>query len=494
VRLLIVGAGIVGASIARIASMYRGLEVYLLDREADVGWGASKANTGILHPGHEEDPILHPLRAKLCVEGNRLWRMWAGDLDIPVKFPGELMLTFEGCEGEARKYIELARVNGVPGVRLIYRDEAERLEPLISRESVAAVWAPTAGVISPMDAVIALVENAVSNGVKLLTETEVRMVVVSDGRVRGVETSVGFIEADIVVNAAGIHADEIARTVGLDYSLKPRKGEYILFDRLAYPKPRRIIHPTPTPISKGVYVVETVDGNLLIGPTAEDLPYHSRDDTSTSMEGLSKLLSEASKLVEKLPPRDRIVKFFAGVRPEPPRGDWIIEAYTDPWGFVDVAGIRSPGLTAAPAIALYLFDLMRRKYDLKLEVKDSWNPRRRGIARIKDKPPSYVKKLIEKDSRYGSIVCWCNVVSEAEVLEALRRMKSIGLKTITLDGVKFRSKAMYGFCQGSFCRAKVALLISRIEGIPLWEVRVNSAETKLGIGDVKYLLRGGVDG
>ena len=493
-RILIVGAGIVGASIARIASMYRSLEVYLLDREVDVGWGASKANTGILHPGHEEDPSLYPLRAKLCVEGNRLWRIWARDLDIPVKFPGELMLIFEGYENKARGYIDLARVNGVPGVRLIYRDEAERLEPLISREAVAAVWAPTAGVISPMDAVIALVENAVSNGVKLLTETEVRRVVVSDGRVSGVETSIGFIEADIVVNAAGIHADEVARTIGLDYRLKPRKGEYILFDSFADPKPRRIIHPTPTPISKGVYVVETVDGNLLIGPTAEDLPYNSKDDTSTSIEGLSRLLSEASKLVEKLPPMDRIIKFFAGVRPEPPHGDWIIEAYTDPWGFVDVAGIRSPGLTAAPAIALHVFDLIREKYDLKLEVKSSWDPRRKGIARIKDKPPSYVKKLIEKDSRYGSIVCWCNIVSEAEILEALRRMKSIGLKTITLDGVKFRSKAMYGFCQGSFCRAKIAFLISKIEGIPLWKVKINSVETNLGIGDVKCLLRGEVDG
>ncbi|MEM2740433.1 MAG: FAD-dependent oxidoreductase, partial [Candidatus Bathyarchaeia archaeon] len=207
-RLLIVGSGIIGASIARIASMYRGLDVYLVDKEADVGWGASKANTGIIHPGHEEDPNLYPLRARLCVEGNRLWRIWARELDIPVKFPGEFMLVFEGFEGEARRYIDLARINGVPGVRLLYRDEAEKIESSINGEAVAAVWAPTAGVTSPIDAVIALVENAVSNGVKLLTETEVRRVVVSDGRVRGIETSRGFIEADIVVNAAGIYADD----------------------------------------------------------------------------------------------------------------------------------------------------------------------------------------------------------------------------------------------------------------------------------------------
>lgn len=490
-RMLIIGAGVVGASIARIASMYDGLDVYLLDKEADVGWGASKANTGIIHPGHEEDPSLHPLRAKLCVEGNKLWRVWARDLDIPIKFPGELMLVFEGFEDEARRYIDLARVNGVPGVRLLYRDEAERMDPSISREAIAAVWAPTAGVISPMDAVIALVENAVYNGVKLLTEVEVKRVIVSDSRVRGVETNIGFIEADIIVNAAGIYADDIARTVGLDYRLKPRRGEYILFDSLVDVKPKRIIHPVPTPISKGVYVLETIEGNLLVGPTAEDLPSDSKDDTSTSIEGLSKLLDEASKLIKKLPHRDRIVKFFAGIRPEPPDGDWIIEAYTDPWGFVDAAGIRSPGLTAAPAIALYIFDLICRRYDLKLEAKHSWNPHRRSIARIRGKPKPYIEKLIEKDPRYGSIVCWCNMVSEAEVLEAIRRMKSIGLKTITLDGIKFRSKAMYGFCQGSFCRARIAHLISMVEGIPLWEVRLNSAESKLGIGDVKYLLKGG---
>lgn len=489
-RLLIVGSGIIGASIARIASMYKGLEVYLIEREADVGWGASKANTGIIHPGHEEDPNLYPLRAKLCVEGNRLWRIWARELDIPIRFPGELMLVFEGSEGEARRYIDLARINDVPGVRLLYRDEAERIEPYINGEAVAAVWAPTAGVISPIDAVIALVENAVSNGVKLLTETEVRRVIVSDGRVKGVETNRGFIEADIVVNAAGIYADEIARTVGLDYRLKPRRGEYILFDSFVDVKPKHIIHPVPTPISKGVYAVETIEGNLLIGPTAEDLPNDSKNDTSTSIEGLSKILSEASRLLKKLPPRDRIIKFFAGIRPEPPNGDWIIEAYTDPWGFVDVAGIRSPGLTAAPAIAMYVFNLLRGRYDLKLESKDSWRPYRRGIARIKDKPKRVIKKLVEKDPRYGSIICWCNMVSEAEVLEAIDRMKYIGLKTITLDGVKFRSKAMYGFCQGSFCRCRIAYLISRIEGIPLWDIKVNSCKSRLGVGDVKSILRG----
>ncbi|MCS7113616.1 MAG: NAD(P)/FAD-dependent oxidoreductase [Nitrososphaerota archaeon] len=490
-RILVIGSGIVGASIARIASMYRDLDVYLVEREADVGWGASKANTGIIHPGHEEDPRLYPFRAKLCVEGNRLWKSWARDLDIPIKFPGELMLVFEGFESEARRYIDLARINGIPGVRLLYHDEVERMEPLISDEAVAAVWAPTAGIISPIDAVIALVENAVSNGIKLLTETEVKRVIVSDGRVRGVETNIGFIGADIVVNAGGIHADEIARTVGLSYRLKPRKGEYILFDSFVEAKPKHIIHPVPTSITKGVYIVETVEGNLMIGPTAVDLLEDAKDDTSTSTEGLSKLLSEASRLLKELPPRDRIVKFFAGVRPEPPNGDWIIEAYTDPWGFVDVAGIRSPGLTAAPAIALHVFNLIRERYDLKLKVKDSWNPHRRGIARIKDKPKQLIKRLVEEDSRYGSIVCWCNMVSEAEILEAIGRMKSIGLKTITLDGVKFRSKAMYGFCQGSFCRARIAYIVSKIEGIPLWDVRVNSTESKLGVGDVKSLVKGG---
>jgi Predicted dehydrogenase len=210
-RVVIVGAGIVGSSIARVLSMYENFDITLVEKEPDVGWGASKANTSIVHPGHEEEPDVHPLRAKLCVKGNEMWRTWAKELEIPVTFPGELMVfTNDEEEKRAREYIKLARANNVPGVRIIYQEELRVMEPNIAREAKGAVYAPTGGLISPFEAVIAVVENAVENGVKLMTETEVLGVKVSEGRIKGVETNRGFIEADIVINAAGLYSDKIA--------------------------------------------------------------------------------------------------------------------------------------------------------------------------------------------------------------------------------------------------------------------------------------------
>ena len=486
------GAGIVGASIARVLTMYEGLEVVIVEREPDVGWGASKANTSVIHPGHEEDPRRHPLRARLCVEGNRLWRRWVRELDIPARWPGELMLFYSEEEAkEARRYVELARINGVPGVRMVWGDEVRSLEPSASSDALGAVYAPTAGLISPFEAVIALVENAVENGAKLLTEAEVRGVKVEGSEVRGVETSRGFIEADVVVNAAGVHADEVSHMAGVEqgFTIRPRRGEYLLFDEDVPVKPDKVLHPVPTPITKGVYAITTVHGNLMIGPTAEDLPPSAKDDVSTTEEGLRYVWSEAARLLREPPPRSRLIRTFAGVRPEPPDGRWLIRAYSDPWGFINVAGIRSPGLTAAPAIARYVVRLMEEEYDLRLVRRRRWNPYRRDIVRVSGRPLSEVDELVRADPGYGEIVCRCRMVSRAEVLEAIRRMRRIGVRTITVDGVKFRTRAGMGWCQGSFCRWRIALIISQVTGMPLHEVVVKRG--RYGIGDVKILLRGG---
>ncbi len=490
-RVVVVGAGVVGASIARVLTMYEGLEVVIVEREPDVGWGASRANTSVLHPGHEEDPGRHPLRARLCVEGNRLWRRWTRELDIPARWPGELMLFYSEEEARrAERYVELARVNGVPGVRLVWGGEVRRLEPSASPEALGAVYAPTAGLISPFEAVIALVENAVENGARLLTEAEVRGVRVEGGEVRGVETSRGFVEADIVVNAAGVHADEVSHMAGVEpgFSIRPRRGEYLLFSKDVPVKPDKVLHPVPTPLTKGVYAVTTVDGNLMIGPTAEDLPPSAKDDTSTTGSGLQRLWGEAGRLLREPPPRSRLIRTFAGIRPEPPNGRWLIRAYSDPWGFINVAGIRSPGLTAAPAIALYVAGLLEKEFDLRLARRRRWNPHRRGITRVAGRPLRQVDELVRANPGYGEVVCQCEMVSKAEVLEAMERIRRIGAR-ITIDGIKLRTRAGMGWCQGSFCRWRIALIISQATGVPLHEVVVKRG--RYGIGDVKILLRGG---
>ncbi len=490
-RVVIVGAGVVGASVARVLTMFEDFNVVIVEKEPDVGWGVSKANTSIIHPGHEEDPSEHPLRARLCVEGNKLWRVWCDELDIPARWVGELMVfTNDEEEREALKYVELARRNGVPEVRVIYRDELLKMEPIVSKDALGAIYAGTAGIISPFEAVVAIIENAVDNGAKLLTETEVRGVKVVNGEVKGVVTSRGFIEADIVVNAAGLYADEVSHMAGveLNFRIRPRRGQYLVFDESVPKKPYRILHTTPTPITKGVYVIQTVEGALLVGPTAEDLPYEAKDEVSTTHEGLNYLMEQASKLINELPPKNKLIRTFAGLRPEPPNGKWLIRAYTDPWGFINVAGMRSPGLTAAPAIAYYVLKLITREYGIKPTKKRRWRSRRVGIRHLRDLSLGEIDSLIRRDPNYGEVVCVCRMVSKAEVLEAIDRILRIGARP-TIDGVKFRTTAGFGRCQGSRCRWLVASLIAERLGVELDEVLLKESPYVMH-HDIKAILKG----
>lgn len=225
----------------------------------------------------------------------------------------------------------------------------------------------------------------------------------------------------------------------------------------------------------------------MIGPTAEDLPIDAKDETSTSEKGLEYVWKESERLLKELPPRTKVIRTFAGLRPEPPGGHWRIEAYDDPWGFVNAAGIRSPGFTSAPAIAYYVLNLIKDKYDVSLVKKKHWNPYRSDIVRVKDRSLQEVDELIRKNPDYGEIICYCKTVSKAEVIEAIERMKRAGIKTITIDGIKFRTRAGLGMCQGSFCRWRIALLISQYTGVPLHQVVVK--KDLYGVGEVKALLK-----
>ncbi len=486
----IVGAGISGSAIARTLSKYDNLEIHLIEKEPDVGWGASKANTGIIHPGHEDDPEKHPLRAKFCVEGNRLWHRWAEELDIPVSWPGELMIaTDEDDYSVLRKYLELGKENGVPELRIIDEDQLRSLEPNASPDAIGALWGPTAGLIEPWEAIIALVENAVDNGVKTHLSTEVEDVRIRNGEIESVQTDRGSINLDILINAAGLYADEISKMAGADdFDIYPRKGQYYLFDDEAEPKVDRIVHPTPTPKTKGVYATQTVEGNLMLGPTAQDLSMDEKDERSTSEEGLEFVWNWSEKLLKDLPSKERVAKTFSGLRPEPPGGKYRIDAYSDPWGFVNVAGIRSPGFASAPAVAKYVKgELLEKKLDLRLKEKDDWNPYRDGIERFSECSTERQRELIDKDDDYGKVVCMCKEVTEAEIREAISRMDKIGIEEKTLDGLKFRTLAMFGFCQGSFCRLRLARILSEEIGEPVWNVTMRGEGSEYGIGDVKVL-------
>ena len=463
------GAGIVGASIARELSRYE-LEVHLVEREADVGWGVSKANTGLIHAGYDDDPDRFPVRAKLCVRGNRIWHEWVDELDIPHAWSGALVVAKE--ESEVKRLEELLRRgerNGVPELRILEGDEVLSMEPNLRRVE-AALYAPTVGQISPPQAVIALVENAVDNGVKVHLETEVRGVEVSGERVRGLRTSEGFIEADVVINAAGLHADDVSRMAGIEYfEIRPRKGEYLIFDEDAGPKPSRVLFPTPSEKSKGVVVTTEVQGHLMVGPNAQDLPKEEKEDRSTTPEGLREVYEKASE-IWPLPPLSRVIRTFSGLRPEPAGGDFVIRA-EDVWGFVNVAGMRSPGLTAAPAVAKEVVRILG-EMGTELREKPRWRARRKGIPRAG-----------------GRVICRCNLVREPQIREAIGRMRRVGVKTPSVDSVKFRTSATAGTCQGSFCRVEVAKILAEEFDVPLWEVTLKGRGSELGVGDVKVLLR-----
>jgi len=487
-KIAIIGAGITGSSIARVMSRYKNLEILLIEKEIDVGWGATKANTGIIHPGHEDDPEIYPLRAELCVKGNRIWHEWSEELDIPVRWPGELMIAKDEEELDTlKKYRDIGKRNGVPELRIIGKEELRELEAMVNKEAEFALWAPTAGVIAPWEAVIALVENAVDNGVKSHLNTEVEDISVEDGKVSSVVTEKGEIEVDIVINAAGLFADEISKMIGVeDFEITPRKGQYFLFDEEVKKKPSKIIHPTPTAKTKGVYAVQTVEGNLMLGPTAEDLDKGCKDERSTTEEGLEIIWEHSKELLQDLPGKERVSKTFAGLRPEPPEGRYRIESIDDVFGFVNVAGIRSPGLTAAPAIAHRVRDILIEDLSIDLIKEGEWKAEREGIARLSDHKDMRKQKMIEKNSDYGRVVCMCKEVTKAEVLEAVDRIKKIGGK-VTLDNVKFRTLALFGFCQGSYCRARIAEILSEELDVPMWDLEVRGEGTEYGIGDVKAL-------
>jgi len=327
----------------------------------------------------------------------------------------------------------------------------------------------------------------VDNGVEIHLHTEVQDIIVKDGEVESVVTDKGDIEADIVINAAGLYADEISSMVGIDdFEIRPRKGQYYLFDEDVEEKPEKIVHPTPTEKTKGVYAVQSVEGNLMLGPTAEDLGRDCKDERATSEDGLDFIWKHSKDLLKELPGKDQISKTFAGLRPEPPEGRYIIRSYDKVYGFVNAAGIRSPGLASAPATANMVRDILRDELDLDLIEKRDWDPEREGITRFSEQSKEKKDKLIQKDENYGKVVCMCKEITKAEILEAVDRMKKIG-DQVSLDSIKFRTLALFGFCQGSYCRAKITEILSDELDKPMWDIDTRGKGTEYGIGDVKVL-------
>lgn len=454
---IIIGGGVTGAAIARELSRYR-LKIVLLEKEAELAFGVSKSNSGIIHPGTQNPP--DSLKGKLCVEGNKLTRRIAKELGVDFKEVGELIVIFS--EEERHRLMEIkadAEKLGVPGLQIVDGDWLKKNEPNLNPAALAALYAPTAGIISPYRWVYDLAENARLNGVELITSSEVTKITRLD---KGFEvtTTKETYRGRFVINAAGLYADAIARLVGVtDIVIKPRKGEEFLLDKKREHVANHLLFPLPTPTSKGTLVIKTSDGNPMIGPTAADI--EDKEERSTSDDGLAKVLENVQKLLPAISGRD-IIAYFAGLRPVAGK-DFIIRHEEKVPGFINVAGIQSPGLTAAPAIALMVAALLK-KNGLKLRRKFFFRKYRQPTVHLFSLPLEMITKLIKRDPSYGDIVCRCEMVSAKEIRDAIKR----GART--LDGIKFRTRGQAGRCHGGFCTTRIMKIMAEELGVPLTEI------------------------
>ncbi|MEK7722010.1 MAG: NAD(P)/FAD-dependent oxidoreductase, partial [Elusimicrobiota bacterium] len=434
---IIVGAGVTGAAIARELSRYK-LKILLLEKEAEPAFGVSKSNSGIIHAGTQNSPA--SLKGRLCVEGNRLMREEiAGDLGLDFMQCGQLIVVFDLADlQKLEKIKEEGEELGVKGLEVVDRAWLNANEPNLGSEVKAALLAPSAGITSPYRFVYALVENAVNNGVRLKTSRKVTAI--RPLKSAGFELVAGgeVFRARFLVNAAGLYADDISAMAGAPtFKINPRKGEEYLLDKKREHIAKHLIFPLPSNNSKGVLIIKTADGNPMIGPTARDV--QDKDDLSTSDEGLAEVLAGARRMMPSISKSD-IIAYFSGLRPVSGK-DFVIRHEDCSPGLVNAAGIQSPGLTSAPAIAVMVAGILK-KHGLKLEPKKEFHRLRPRPAHLFQAPFEETRRLIGKNPAYGDIVCRCELVSAQEIREALKR----GART--LDGVKFRTRAQAGRCHG----------------------------------------------
>jgi glycerol-3-phosphate dehydrogenase len=468
---IIIGAGVVGSLVARELSRYR-LEILLIDKEPDVGSVTSAANTAIIHAGY--NPPSGTLKATLNIAGNRLWEELAAELGFAFERTGDYVVAVGDDElAGLTALLERGRRNGATGMRILTADEVQRREPRISPRVTAALYAPSGGICDPFAVTVAAAENAVLNGVVLKLQTSFLAFVKEGDSIVAVRTSRGTYGCRWAVNAAGLHSDYVMHRAGLrpEFTITPRRGEYHILDKAAFTI-GTVLFPVPTEASKGILVSTTTHGNVVVGPNAEEIA--DREDTDVSSAGLEEIWSGATRLVPDLP-EHAIIASFAGVRATGNAccqasgvdygHDFVVEIPGDVRGFVNLAGIDSPGLTSSPAIAHRVVDLLKDAGE-RLEERPEWNPVRPRRTRFRDLSRLEQVKLIEKDPRYGRVVCRCETVTEAEVVAEIHAP----IPAVTYDAIKRRTWLGTGRCQGAFDMPRVVEIIAREQGISPLEV------------------------
>lgn len=473
---VIIGAGAVGCAIARELSKYN-IGVIVVDMRDDIGGDASKSNSAIIHTGYDASP--GTLESQLVVAANPMYDQLTKDLDIPFKRIGAVLPAFTEEQYEKLPSIkEKAFKNHVYDVEYLSREEILEMEPELNPTVKGGLYIPRESIIDPFILVQALAENANENGVTFLLNTEVTDIQVSDSRVKAVETTAGTIETDFVVNAAALHCDDIAAMVGkADYKVVARRGQFYILDKNTSCKVQRIVLPIPTKITKGKLMTPTIHGNMLVGPTAEDLD--DKIDVSVTTEGLDSIYADVSKMVPRVNIRDTITQ-YSGLRPNRNSEGLHVDIYDDLQGYVNLSGVRSTGLTLSVAMGKYVVEKLK-EIGCCLVLKDDFKKTRTGIPCFHEMTREEQEEIIKENPLYGTIICRCETITEGEIVNAIRR--PLGART--MDAVKRRVRAGMGRCQGGFCGPKVLEILSRELNVPTDQINKNLKGSYMVIGKNK---------
>jgi len=468
----IIGAGICGASIAYFLSQKK-LKICVIEKETDVSMGTTKANSAIIHAGY--DPKPETLMAHLNVQGVEMIKLLAPKLSVAYKQIGSLVLAFDDADIKViEKLYERGKINGVPGIELLSAEETLAKEPNIKTDIKGSLWAPSAAIVSPWELCIAMCEVATENGCEFFLENEVKAIANNPSSFE-ITTNEQKIEAKFIINAAGIYSDSICKMAGdCDFSILPSKGQYYLLDKNQGGLINSILFQCPTKVGKGILVSPTTAGNLIVGPNAES--DNKPDDVATTRAGLDYVAEMASKTTDKINYRDNI-RNFSGLRATSTRHDFIIEPASFSPHFINVAGIKSPGLSSAPAIAELAIELLA-KGGLQLVEKESFSDSRKHIV-FNDLSDEEKNNLIKENPSFGNIICRCNTISEGEIIQALHSP----LPPRTLDGVKRRAGTGMGRCQGGFCSPRVHEIFSRELNIPFEQVEQDKKGSYIVLGE-----------
>lgn len=470
---IIIGAGITGAMTARELTR-NGMSVCITEKENDVSMGATKANSAIVHAGF--DAKSGTLKAKLNVRGSNMMPDVAKELGVKYNNIGSIVIGFNSQDAETINNLYYQGIkNGVKGLKILDKDDLKKLEPNISDDAICALYAQTGAIVCPYELCIAAIGNAMDNGAELKLNFEVNKITQEDD-IYTVYSSpdkdgnIKSVKAKYVINAAGIYADKIAQMVGDDsFTIHPRRGEYILLDKECGNLATHTIFRTPSKMGKGILVSPTVDGNLILGPTSVDMEDTMRDNTETTPDGFDKIIKEASENLKGIP-FGKTITSFCGLRSVGSTGDFIINSPKK--GFINAAGIESPGLSSSPAIAEYIADMLK---DIGADLKEdtNFNPIRKPAHMFRETDINIKNEIIKENPSYGRIICRCESVTEGEIVDAIHQ--NPGARDI--DGVKRRTRSGMGRCQGGFCLPYVAEILARELNIPFDKVTKNGKDS-----------------